>query len=304
MNKQYNKKTFWAQLSVYSNIALVALKLIVFYLTGAVSILSEAIHSAIDLLAASIAYFSVRKSSQPPDREHPFGHGKYENLSGFIESILIIGAALYILYETIPKFFTEYRIESVTLGIYVMAISAVINLFVSRKLYSVAKETDSIAIETDAAHLSVDVYTSAGVFLGLTIMHLTGLKIIDPIISICIAIYIIYLGSDLTKRSIRDLVDTRISDEESRKIEQIIMDHLGSMVSFHKLATRKSGSDRMIEVHLQFSPDISLKEAHEIAHHIEKDIKEAISSTRVTIHIEPCAEDCTSCNSNTCTSRK
>ncbi|MCX7945139.1 MAG: cation diffusion facilitator family transporter [Deltaproteobacteria bacterium] len=299
-----NKKVFWARLSVISNTILAVFKLIVFSYTGAVSILSEAIHSGIDLLAALIAYFSVKKSSEPPDREHPFGHGKFENLSGFVESLLIIAAAFYIFYEAIPRFYKEHRIDSIDIGIYVMALSALINFFVSRKLYKVARETDSIAIETDAAHLSVDVYTSLGVLIGLSLIYITGLQVIDPIISIIIAFYILYLGFVLTKKSTKDLLDTKLSDSDNQDIENIIAQHIGKIVSFHKLATRKSGSEKMIEVHLQFMPNISLKQAHEIAHHIKDDIRDKISSARVTIHIEPCEELCKECSSNGCTSRK
>lgn len=299
-----NKKILWARLSVFSNLTLVVAKLIVFYFSGAISILSEAIHSAIDLLAALIAYISVKKSSEPPDKEHPFGHGKYENLSGFIESLLIIAAAIYIFYETIQRFYSNHKIESIGIGIYVMAFSAIINFFVSRKLYKVSKETDSIAIETDSAHLSVDVYTSLGVMAGLLVINFTGLYILDPIISILIAIYILYLGYTLTRRSASDLLDTRLSEVDNSKIENIIMEHTGKMVSFHKLATRKSGSDKMVEVHLQFTPEVSLKDAHNIAHHIEDDINQSISSARVTIHIEPCDESCSLCKSTDCNARK
>lgn len=299
-----NKKTFWAKVSVFSNLSLVTFKLIVFYFSGAISILSEAIHSVIDLVASTIAYFSVRKSSEPPDKDHPFGHGKFENLSGFIESILIIVAAIYILYESIPRFFKPYAIENLDIGILVMAISALINLLVSKKLKKVAVDTDSIAIETDAAHLSIDVYTSTGVFVGLVLIQFTGFKIFDPLISVAIALYIFYLGYNLIRKSSDDLLDKRLSDSENEKIEKIINEHLGKMISFHKLATRKSGSDKMIEVHLQFNPEVSLKQAHDIAHHIEEDINCSISSSRVTIHIEPCDEICDCCNSVNCQHRK
>lgn len=299
-----NKKTKWARLSVFSNLILVVLKLIVFFFSGAVSILSEALHSGIDLVAALIAYFSVKKSSAPPDEDHQFGHGKYENLSGFIESILIILAAIYIVYEAIQKFFSNTSIEYLNIAILVMGVSAVVNFFISRKLYTISRETDSIAIETDATHLSIDVYTCLGVFAGLIIIRVTGLTILDPIISILIAIYILFLGSVLTRKSVADLLDKSLSKEEAAKIEGIITQHLGRLVSFHKLATRKSGSDKLIEVHMQFSPDVSLKDAHNIAHHIKDDISDSIPSSRVTVHIEPCDEDCEICKSDTCKSRK
>lgn len=299
-----NKKIVWAKLSVFSNLILFIFKFIVFIFTGAVSILSEAIHSVIDLIAALMAYTSVTKSSIPPDKDHPFGHGKYENLSGFVESILIILAAIYIIYEAISKFRSGHNIENIDIAILVMGISALVNFFVSNKLHNIAKETDSIAIETDAAHLSIDVYTCLGVFLGMIIIRITGLSVLDPIVSIFIAIYIFYLGFSLTKRSTVDLLDTSLSKADIDRIENIISDHLGSIVSFHKLATRRAGSDKIIEVHMQFSPTISLKDAHNIAHHIKDDICALVSSSRVIVHIEPCKEICKECNSSDCKIRK
>ncbi|MGB9599870.1 MAG: cation diffusion facilitator family transporter, partial [Myxococcota bacterium] len=145
---------------------------------------------------------------------------------------------------------------------------------------------------------------SLGVFFGLVVIYFTGLEILDPIISILIAIYILYLGYTLTRRSAQDLLDTRLSEDENFRIENIIMEHIGKLVSFHKLATRKSGSDKMVEVHLQFTPEVSLKDAHNIAHHIEDDINNSISSARVTIHIEPCDESCSNCQSSNCNLKK
>ncbi len=299
-----NLKTKWAKLSVFSNLILVIFKVVVFFFTGALSILSEAIHSVIDLMAALIAYVSVKKSSMPPDEEHPFGHGKFENLSGFIEAILIILAAFYIVYEAISRFSTEYKIDSIGVAILVMGISALVNFFVSKKLYTIAKRTDSIAIETDAAHIFVDVYTCLAVFAGLVVIHFSGMAFLDPLISVSLAVYIFFLGVKLTIKSTKGLLDTSLPEEETDKIEGIILDHIGKIVSFHKLATRKSGSDKMIEVHIQFVPDISLKEAHEISHHIEDDIHNSIHSSRVTIHIEPCEEHCKNCDSTDCITRK
>ena len=165
-----NRKVRAARLSVLSNSLLIAIKVIVGILSGSVSILSEAIHSFMDLLAALISFFSVRISDTPADERHPYGHGKFENISGVIEAILIFIASGWIIFEAIRKMLHPHEIEKIGLGIVVMAISATVNFFVSRKLYKVAKSMDSIALEADALHLKVDVYTSLGVAAGLFLM--------------------------------------------------------------------------------------------------------------------------------------
>ncbi|MHB1167656.1 MAG: cation diffusion facilitator family transporter, partial [Carboxydocellales bacterium] len=148
---------------------------------GSVSVLSEAVHSGIDLVAALIAYFSVQKASEPADEEHPYGHGKIENVSGTIEAVLIFGAAVYIINESIHKLQVGGEVEGLGLGSVIMGISAIVNWIISSRLYKVAKETDSVALEADALHLRTDVYTSLGVLIGLVAIKITGLNILDPL---------------------------------------------------------------------------------------------------------------------------
>ncbi|HEX3007492.1 MAG TPA: cation diffusion facilitator family transporter, partial [Bacteroidales bacterium] len=171
-----NKKTKIARLSVASNTALIAMKVIAGIWSGSVSIISEAIHSLMDLIAAVIAYFSVKVSDNPPDEEHPYGHGKFENVSGVIEAFLILVAAIWIIYEAVHKIIKPTEVDSLGVGVgaVVMIVSGCINFLVSRQLYKVAKETESIALEADALHLKTDVYTSLGVGVGLFLMWLTG----------------------------------------------------------------------------------------------------------------------------------
>ncbi|HYW95165.1 MAG TPA: cation diffusion facilitator family transporter, partial [Bacteroidales bacterium] len=163
-----------ASLSVLSNSVLIAMKVTAGTLSGSVSIISEAIHSSMDLVAAIIAFFSVRASGKPPDKEHPYGHGKYENISGVIEAGLIFIAAGWIIYEAVKKLSGEQYVESLGIGSLVMLISAGVNAIVSSRLYNVAKKTDSIALEADALHLKTDVYTSLGVAGGLMLIWITG----------------------------------------------------------------------------------------------------------------------------------
>jgi len=195
-----------ARLSILSNTALVIMKLTVGFAIGSVSIISEAIHSAIDLVAAVIAFISVKKSSEPPDREHTFGHGKFEDFSGLIEAVLIFIAAILIIREAALKLMgegEELNMGMLIAGIVVMFISATANWYVSGRLMKAAKATESIALEADAWHLRTDVYTSLGIFAGLVLIRLTGWKFLDPLFAIAVAVFIMKAAYDLTRRAPR-----------------------------------------------------------------------------------------------------
>ena len=287
-----------ARLSVLSNTFLVVIKLIVGFAIGSVSIISEAIHSGIDLVAALIAFLSVKKSSEPPDVMHAFGHGKFEDISGFIESLLIFAAAALIIYEAVRKIL--YGEESIAMdilivGIGVMAVSAVINYLVSSRLMKVAKQTESIALESDAWHLRTDVYTSLGVFAGLVLIRLTGLTILDPLFAIGVALIIIKTAFDLTRKSFQDLIDQRLPDKEEDRIRQIICEHCSQYADFHALRTRRSGPDRFIDLHLTVPKNATVEEAHDLTDHLEADLRLEFPRASITIHQEPCEENCATC---------
>ena len=286
-----NKKVKTARLSIFSNIFLIAIKLVAGILSGSVSILSEAIHSMMDLIAAVIAYFSVRISSRPPDREHPYGHGKFENVSGVVEGILILVAAAWIIYEAIGKFYHQEAIGYLWLGIVVMGFSAIVNTFVSRRLYKVAKETDSIALEADALHLKTDVYTSAGVAIGMILMYITGLHILDPFIAIAVALLIVAESIRLIKNAYSPLLDTRLPESDIKIIQSVLNKYTGNCFQYHQFRTRKSGSNKYLDFHLEVPEKLSVKEAHDLCDAIEADLKGKIDLFDINIHIEPCKDD-------------
>lgn len=276
-----------ARLSVISNSALVVLKLVVGFYTGAVSIISEAAHSAVDLLASIIAFYAVRKAGQPPDGNHAYGHGKVENLSGAIEAILIIAAAIWIVYEAGTKLQTAHAPEFLEYGIIIMLISIVTNYWVSSKLHKVAVQTGSHALEADALHLQADIWTSAGVLMGLVVIRFTGLAWLDPAIAILVAGVVFKAGYGMTKKSIYELTDISLPPEE----EQIIIDVLNShteVISYHQLRTRRSGSRRLIDMHLILYKDMHLNKAHTVCDQIESEIKSKLEFCDVVIHLEPC----------------
>jgi len=282
-----NRKSKVALLSILSNTALIILKVIAGILSGSVSIVSEAIHSSMDLAASIIAFFSVRIASKPADKNHPYGHGKMENISGVVEGILIFIAAILIIKEAISKISHPGEINEAYIGIFVMVISAVVNYFVSRKLYKVSIEEDSIALEADALHLKTDIYTSLGVAAGLFLIKTTGMLIFDPIVAMVVASLIIKEAWLLTKYAFDPLLDKKLSDEEEEIIGKIVKSYNSRVIDYYELRTRKSGNIKYIDFQIAVDKNMSVIEAHNLSDSIEKDIEKKVKNSNVHIHIEP-----------------
>lgn len=295
---QVNKptKASAAILSIISNGLLILLKVGAGLVTGSVSVLAEAIHSSLDLAAAVIAFLSVRMSDKPADARHPFGHGKIEGISGFVEALLILAASGVIFYEAGMRIGTGTGIEFAEIGIGVMLVSILVNILVSRRLYKVSRITDSLALEADAGHLAADVYSSLAVVAALLIVRLTGLKILDPLVAIGVGIYILKIAYDLLRKSFGMLIDESLPLSEQTEIKACIMEHSRQLVGFHDLRTRKHGSQRHIDLHLVMARDASLAVTHQICDHIEADLKARIEQAVITIHAEPCRGECEQCS--------
>lgn len=280
-----NAKVSIARLSIVSNTLLILMKLGVGLISGSVSIMSEAIHSSMDLIAAVIAFFSVRVSDNPPDSRHPYGHGKIENISGVIESLLIFLAAIWIIIEAVKKLVGEkIELDSIALGSLVMLISAIANIFVSRKLYKVARSTNSIALEADALHLKTDVYTSLGVSIGLGLIAITGINWLDPVIAILVALFIIKEAYHLLRKAFTPLIDTAWNNDEIIELEKRLT---GLDVSYHDLRTRVAGNYRFIDIHIQIPENETVGSAHRYCDKIENELRSVYENLTVTIHVEP-----------------
>jgi cation diffusion facilitator family transporter len=291
---KWDDKVFAAGMSVLSNSILVVGKMIIGIVTGSITIISESLHSGVDLLASFIAYFSVRAVRKPADDEHPFGHGKIENVSGVIEALLILFAAVFIVHEAVNRLIHGGEIEKIGLGVLVMAIATTANMAVSWYLFKVARKTGSMALEADAEHLRTDVYTSLGVLVALGLIHFTGLTILDPIVAIIVAVYIGFIALRLTKKASHDLIDARLSEVEEGQIKEIL-DNTPEVLNYHCLRTRRSGNDRFIDAHIIVTGKMDVSDSHELADSIEKKIHEIMGGSQVIIHIEPCLGDCKDC---------
>lgn len=287
MNQNDALKQRTARLSIISNTSLVVLKLIVGLCSGAVSIVSEAAHSGVDLVAALIAYFAVRKAAKPPDAHHAYGHGKVESLSAAIEAALIVLAAIWIVYEALAKIYSSATPQFLEYGIAVMAVSIGVNWYVSGRLMTVARATHSQALEADALHLKADIWTSVGVLVGLAVIKATGLGWLDPVIAIAVAAVVFRAGYKMTMKSMYELTDVSLSAEEKEIIRGVLAAH-PEVIDFHQLRTRRSGSRRLIDVHLIMFKDLHLDKAHAVCDQIEAAIEAKLAPCDVIIHLEPC----------------
>lgn len=277
-----------AAISIASNLVLIVLKVVAGIYTGSIAIITEAVHSSIDLLASVIAFVSIRKAEVPADEDHPYGHEKVENLSAAVEGVLILVGAGIIVYEATRRFFDVSPIENLGFGIAVVAFSGVANLLVSGYLYRAARATESPALEGDAAHLRADSLTSIGVVVALVLVGITGIEQLDPAMALVVAGAIVLSGLRIVRRSSGVLVDEALPAEELAAVGEAVEQRRGAEVAgFHKLRARRAGTRRYVDLHVQFRAGTSLERAHELAHELEGDIRARLSSADVLIHLEP-----------------
>ena len=285
---QAPRKQRAAALSILSNSILIVLKIAAGAVTGSIAIITEAVHSSIDLLASVVAYFSVRKADEPADESHPYGHEKVENVAAAIEGMLILVGAGIIIFESVRRLVDTPVVESLGFGIGVIAFSGVANLVVSGYLYRQARATDSPALEGDAAHLRTDAATSFGVLLALVLVETTGATVLDPITALLVAVAIVFAGIRILSRSTRVLVDEALPAEELDAIRAAVEHHgANEVVGFHKLRARRAGSRRYVDLHVQFRDGTTLRRAHEVTHELQREIRSRLRDADVLIHQEP-----------------
>jgi cation diffusion facilitator family transporter len=280
------RKVAAARVSIISNTLLTALKLVAGFATGSVSVLSEAAHSANDLVASAIAFVSVRVSDRPADPRHPYGHGKVESMSGLIQAVLIFGAAAYIVYEAVSRLRQPPEPLRVGFGLVVMVLSSVTNVLVARYLFRVSEATDSLALRADAEHLRTDVVTSVGVIVGLALVAVTGRSELDPIAALLVALVIVRAAYRLVRAALEPLMDARLPEGDLALVKSVL-DAEPSVMAYHKLRTRKSGSSRHVDAHVLVDDHLTLVEAHALTERLEDRIRELLPRAEVMLHTEP-----------------
>jgi cation diffusion facilitator family transporter len=277
-----------ALLSVLSNSGLILLKVVAGSVTGSVAILTEAVHSSIDLVASVVAFFSVRKADEPADESHRYGHEKIENLAAAIEGILILVGSATIAFEAIRRLAGHGSVHTVGLGIGVMAFSIAVNVVISIVLAGRARETESPALDADAAHLRTDALTAAAVLAALALVKATGAQWLDPVVALAVAAAIVVTGIRLLTRSSRVLVDQSLPADEVEAIRTAV-EAFGprGVVGYHELRTRRAGARRYVDLHVQFRAGTSLESAHRTAHELQDLIAARLVGADVLIHLEP-----------------
>lgn len=292
-----------ARLFLATVITLIILKMVVGYATGSISIWAQMADSALDLLAGVITFATVGFSAKPADEEHPFGHGKMENLAAAIQAVLLLGAAGSIIFAAIHRIVQGETIHLTGAGVGVMAFSMLVSIILSRHLFRVARKTGSPAIEANAHNIKGDIYSTAGVMVGLAVVGLTGITVIDPILALLVALLILRMAYKVTGIAAEGLLDVRLPKSEEELVISCIKEHTSQLAGFHAVRTRKSGNQRFIDLHLMLPKNTSVEEAHKMCDHLEQDIESKLPNASVTIHVEPCEVECGGCEVSPCNLR-
>lgn len=291
------------KLALVAVIGLIALKVVVAVITGSISISAQAVDSFLDLFAVAITFFAIRMANMPADEEHSFGHGKVEGIAAIVQAVLIFTAASLIIYSAVHRIIVGTTVELTEAGIGVMLVSIIVSIFLSRHLLKVSRATDSVALEAVARNIAADVYSAAGVLAALVAIRFTGLSIFDPIIALGVAFFILKAAYNVLRKSFGELIDVKLPETEEDEIMSCIKEHSGQLVGFHKIRTRKAGSQRFIDFHLMLPKNASVEEAHQMCDHLEQDIENRLPNSSVTIHVEPCSTECDQCLVSSCSLR-
>ena len=280
-----------ARLSVAAAAFLIALKTVTGVLTGSISVWASLLDSAMDIFASVINYFAVRAASAPPDEDHRYGHGKAESLAGLFQSFVICVSGLVLLWEAIRRVITPRPTASEWLGVGTMAVACGVSFALVSRLRRVARETDSPALSADAVHYATDVYTNGAALVALLVVALTDWTLADPLISILISGFILWSAVDVARDSVNVLMDRRLPRETDAKIAAVVERFRPEgVVGFHDLRTRRSGSHKFIDLHLEVEADQTLQQAHDLTVRVIRAIQKEIPRSRVQVHTDPAAD--------------
>jgi cation diffusion facilitator family transporter len=277
----------FALLSVVAAVVTIGLKTAAYIITGSIGLLSDALESLANLVAALVALYALWVAARPPDEEHTYGHTKAEYFSSGFEGLLIVAAAVGIVVAAVRRLIEPLPIQDPALGLLINALASVVNLAVARVLLRVGKRHESITLEADAQHLMADVWTSLGVIAGVTAAVATGWHRLDPIVAIAVALNVLRSGSRLLRRSVYGLLDTSLPEETLDKIKAILDAHSGAGVRYHALRTRQAGARRFISFHILVPGNWTVQRGHDLLERIEEQIREVVPNSVVDTHLEP-----------------
>jgi cation diffusion facilitator family transporter len=277
----------YAWMSIFTALATILLKSLAWWLTGSVGLLSDALESGVNLAGALMALAMLTLAAMPADDNHPYGHGKAEYFSSAFEGLLIVLAAISIVYAAIVRLLDPRALEAIGIGLLVAVIASALNLATARILLSVGRDHRSVSLEADAHHLLTDVWTSAGVVLGVGLVWLTGWLWLDPFIAILVAANILHTGWQLLRRSADGLMDVALPAETLGVIEEVLNSFRAEGIAFHALRTRQAGARAFASLHVLVPGDWTVRRGHDYADRIEADLRAAVPYLQVTTHLEP-----------------
>ncbi|MEE4255151.1 MAG: cation diffusion facilitator family transporter [Desulfuromusa sp.] len=291
MLKNSNPKIKAAAFSICGALTLAIIKLVVALLSGSMAVMASAIDSLLDILMSGVNFMAIRHAEQPPDQSHPFGHGKFETLATLFQALVISVSGGWIIYESVVRLNQNKILENIDQGIGVLAFSAIASWFIAQYLSKIAKQTDSSALEADSLHFRMDIYSNLGLMAGLLMVRWFNVYWLDPALSILVASYILHEALQLIKRSLTDILDHELPEEIQKQVHQLISNHEGPLAGYHGLRTRRAGSLKIMDFHLEVCKDMTVAEAHQLSDSLEKKIEREIPGADVIIHIEPCVVD-------------
>ena len=286
-----NPKIKAATISISSALGLAIVKLLIALNSGSMAILASAVDSLLDILMSGVNLMAIRHAEQPPDQCHPFGHGKFETLATLFQALVIVGSGGWIIYEAAVRLVQGSSLSHLDEGIGILAFSALASWFVARYLSRVAKKTDSSALQADSLHFRMDIFSNLGLLLGLILINWFQINWLDSALSILVASYILHSALQLIRHSLTDILDHQLPDEIQQQVHQLISSHSGPLAGYHGLRTRRAGSLKIMDFHLEVCKEMSVYEAHKLADSLEKRIENSIPGADVIIHIEPCRRD-------------
>jgi len=280
-----DKKTS-ALTAIIGGVLIFALKLFTWYISGSIALLSDALESIVNIVASLMMYWSIRVSEKPPDKSHPYGHQKVENISCAVEGVLVLFAALLIIQTAYERLNNPVELASIDLALFLSLLATAGNGILSWRLMRVSEETGSIALEGDAKHLLSDVISSGAVVIGLFIGRMLDIPVLDPLMALAVSVLVIRMGGGMVYKASRGLMDESCPETEE-KIRAVMDTHQHQFIDYHDLKTRKSGDKVYAELHLSVDGQMSVQEAHDFTDHLEADLASEVPNVELTIHIEP-----------------
>jgi cation diffusion facilitator family transporter len=283
-----NLKIRAAAFSITGAVFLATIKIFIALTSGSMAVMASAVDSLLDILMSGVNFMAIRHAEQPPDQCHPFGHGKFETLATLFQALVITCSGGWIIYEATLRLAAGKSLENVDQGIGILAFSAVVSWVIASYLRKIAKQTDSSALEADSLHFRMDIYSNLGLMVGLLLIRWLKIDWLDSALSILVASYILHEALQLIKRSMTDILDHELPEDIQQRVHDLIQSHDAPLSGYHGLRTRRAGSLKIMDFHIEVCREMTVAEAHQIADSLEKKIEKNIPGADVIIHVEPC----------------